>query len=71
MSDDEILNEAKKGLKIENTDNEKIKSRIFITTKFFAKAMENVVSDIRGGMRGSYVPTTYYIYYSQKKTNLP
>lgn len=66
MSDDEILNEAKKGLKIENTDNEKIKSRIFITTKFSQKAMENVVSDIRGGMRGSYVPTTYYIYYSQK-----
>ena len=47
MSDDEILNEAKKGLKIENTDNEKIKSRIFITTKFSQKAMENVVSDIR------------------------
>lgn len=66
MSDDEILNEAKKGLKIENTDNEKIKSRIFITTKFSQKAMENVVSDIRDGMRGSYVPTTYYIYYSQK-----
>lgn len=66
MSDDEILNEAKKGLKIENNDNEKIKSRIFITTKFSQKAMENVVSDIRGGMRGPYVPTTYYIYYSQK-----
>lgn len=66
MSNDEILNEAKKGLKIENIDNDKIKSRIFITTKFSQKAMENVVSDIRGGMRGSYVPTTYYIYYSQK-----
>lgn len=66
MSNDEILNEAKKGLKIEKNDNDEIKSRIFITTKFSQKAMENVVSDIRGGMRGSYVPTTYYIYYSQK-----
>ena len=66
MSNDEILNEAKKGLKIEKNNNDEIKSRIFITTKFSQKAMENVVSDIRGGMRGSYVPTTYYIYYSQK-----
>jgi hypothetical protein len=28
--------------------------------------MENVVSDNRDGLQSSYVPTTYYIYYSQK-----
>ena len=66
MSNDEILNEVKKDLKIKDVPNDEIKSRIFITTKFSQRAMENVVSDIRDGMRGTYVPTTYYIYYSQK-----
>ncbi len=66
MSDDEILNEAKSGLEMRDLSNDFLKTRLFITTKFSQKAMENVVSDIRNGMQGSYVPTTYYIYYSQK-----
>lgn len=66
MSNDEILNEAKKNLEIKNVSNDEIRKRIFITSKFSQKTMENVVSDIRDGMRGSYIPTTYYIYYSQK-----
>lgn len=66
MSNDEIINEAKSGLKMSKLSNDDIKSRLFITTKFSQKAMENVLSDLRSGMQGSYVPTTYYIYYSQK-----
>lgn len=66
MSDDEILNYAKKDLGIENVPNDELKTRLFITTKFSQKTMENVISDIRDGMQSSYVPTTYHIYYSQK-----
>lgn len=66
MTNDEILDDAKSGLAMRNLTNEQIKSRLFITTKFSQKAMENVISDIRDGMEGSYVPTTYHIYYSQK-----
>lgn len=66
MTNDEILDEAKSELAMRELTNEQIKSRLFITTKFSQKAMENVISDIRDGMQGSYVPTTYHVYYSQK-----
>ncbi len=66
LTNDEILNEAKAGLELEKSDNADIRSRLFITTKFSQKAMENVVSDIKDGMQGSFVPTTFYVYYSQK-----
>lgn len=66
MTNDEILDAAKAGLKIENTSNDEIRRRLFITTKFSQKEMDVVVSDIRDGMQGSYVPTTFHAYYSQK-----
>lgn len=66
MTSGEMLNRAKAGLNMEKIPNDEIKKRLFITTKFSQKAMENVVSDIRDGLQSSYVPTTYYIYYSQK-----
>ena len=66
MSNDEIIDEAKSGLKMSKMTNEEIKERLFITSKISQRAIDNVVSDIRDGMEGSYIPTTYYIYYSQK-----
>lgn len=66
MTSNEILDKAKSGLKIENTPNDEIRQRLFITTKFSQKEMDAVVSDIRDGMQGSYVPTTFHVYYSQE-----
>lgn len=66
MTNDEILDSAKKGLNIEKNSNDEIRKRLFITTKFSQAAMDEVVSDIRDGMNGSYVPTTFHIYYSQE-----
>lgn len=66
MTNDEILNAAKSGLGIESKSNDEIRKRLFITTKFSQKAMDEVISDIRDGMHGSYVPTTFHVYYSQK-----
>ena len=66
MTNDEILDAAKSGLKIESKSNDEIRQRLFITTKFSQKEMDAVVSDIRDGMQGSYVPTTFHIYYSQE-----
>lgn len=65
MTNDEILDNAKKGLKIEKNSNDEIRKRLFITTKFSQNAMDAVVSDIKDGMNGSYVPTTFHVYYSQ------
>ena len=66
MSNDEIIDEAKSGLEMNKMTNAEIKDRLFITSKISQRAIDNVVSDIRDGMEGSYIPTTYYIYYSQK-----
>ena len=66
MTNDEILDAAKSGLKIESKSNDEIRQRLFITTKFSQKEMDAVVSDIRDGMQGTYVPTTFHIYYSQE-----
>ncbi len=65
MATDDIINEAKAGLKMEKESATAIKKRLFITTKFSQNAMDEVVSDIRSGMEGTYVPTTFYVYYSQ------
>lgn len=65
MATDDIINEAKDGLKMEKESSTDIKKRLFITTKFSQSAMDEVVSDIRSGMKGTYVPTTFYVYYSQ------
>lgn len=66
MTSDEILDAAKAGLKLEKYTNDQLRKRLFITTKFSQAAMDEVVSDIRDGMHGSYVPTTFHVYYSQK-----
>lgn len=66
MTNDDILNAAKKGLRIEKLSNGDIKQRLFITSKFSQNAMNEVIEDIKGGMRGSFVPTTFHVYYSQK-----
>ncbi len=66
MTSDEILDAAKAGLKVEKMSNDDIRQSLFITTKFSQKEMDTVVSDICDGLQGSYVPTTYHVYYTQK-----
>lgn len=66
MATAEIIDEAKSGLEMKDIPYEDIKKRLFITTKFSQNAMDEVVSDIRSGMQGTYVPTTFYVYYSQE-----
>ena len=66
MANSEVINEAKQGLQMQNLSYEDIKKRLFITTKFSQTKMDEVTSDVRSGMRSSYVPTTFYVYYSQK-----
>ena len=66
ITNDNILNAAKKGLKIEKQSNNEIRQRLFITSKFSQNAMNAVIDDIESGMRGSFVPTTFHVYYTQK-----
>lgn len=66
MATEKIIDEAKQGLEMEKLSYEDIKKRLFITTKFSQSKMDEVTSDVRNGLRSSYVPTTFHVYYSQK-----
>lgn len=66
IANSEVIDEAKQGLLMQDLSYEDIKKRVFVTTKFSQTKMDEVTSDARSGLRSSYIPTTFYVYYSQK-----
>ena len=66
LTSDEILNEAKSGLTMENQSNNSIRNCMYITTQFGASEIEEVVNTIAQDAEASYVPTTFYLTYTQK-----
>lgn len=66
LKSDEVLKNAIEGLEEENYDIEMLKSRIFISSKISSGTLDNVVSDVQNGKNTIYMPTTFYVYYSQK-----
>lgn len=66
MANRDMIDAAKENLNMRYMSYDDVKKRVFITTKFSQNAMDEVVSEVRDGIEGSYVPTTFYVYYSQK-----
>nr|QGT51266.1 hypothetical protein Firmicute1046_3420 [uncultured Firmicutes bacterium] len=63
---DEILDNAKANLKMKKQTNDSIRSHMYITTKFSRTEMDSVLDDIKSDSHASYVPTSFYLSYSQK-----
>ena len=66
LKSDEVLNRAKANLKDQGIDTDFLKSRIFITSKISSAMMDKVVSNVQNEKNNVYLPTTFYVYYSQK-----
>ena len=66
LKSDEVLKKATENLHDQNVDIDFLKSRIFITSKISSTSMDKVVSNVQNEKSNVYLPTTFYIYYSQK-----
>lgn len=66
LTSDEILNDAKANLKMKNQSNDSIRNSMNITTEFAQSEIEEVVADIQRDSETSYVPTTFYLRYTQR-----
>lgn len=66
LKSDEVLKAAAAGMGDENYDIETLKSRIFISSKISSNTLDNVMLDVQNGKNTIYMPTTFYVYYSQK-----
>lgn len=66
LKSDEVLKNAAAGMKDKNYDVDTLKSRIFITTRISSSLLDSVVSDVQDDKNTVYMPTTFYVYYSQK-----
>ncbi|MBO4897878.1 MAG: hypothetical protein J5590_06245 [Clostridia bacterium] len=62
----EVLEKAKANLKNNDIDTEFLRSRVTVLTKVTGQAMDKIVSDVHNEKNSIYMPTTFYVYYSQK-----
>ena len=61
----EVIEKAKQNLKAD-IDTEFLRSRVFITSKITGQMLDKIVSAVQDEKNSVYMPTTFYIYYSQK-----
>ncbi|MBP5246194.1 MAG: hypothetical protein J6036_07035, partial [Clostridia bacterium] len=61
-----LIEKAKKGLQTENEDTEFLKTRLSFTTNVSSDVFDTVVSSVEDGEINIFLPTTYFLYYSQK-----
>ena len=66
LKSDEVLKIAAENLRDPNVDIDFLKSRIFITSRISSTMMDKVVSNVQKEKNNVYLPTTFYVYYSQK-----
>ncbi len=66
LKSNEVIEKAKANLKNNDIDTDFLRSRIFITTKFSSQSLDRIVSAVQGETNTIYMPTAFYIYYSQK-----
>lgn len=66
LKSDEVLKSAAEGMKAQKYDTDMLKARIFITSKISSSVLDSVVSDVQNDKNTIYMPTTFYVYYSQK-----
>lgn len=66
LKSDEVLEDAAKGMNEEDYDIDMLKSRIFISSKISSNTLDSVISDVQNDKNTIYMPTTFYVYYSQK-----
>lgn len=66
LKSDEVINRAKEKLQNHNIDTDFLKSRIFITSKISSVTMDKIISSVQNEKNIVYLPTTFYVYYSQK-----
>ncbi len=66
LQSSELIDKAKKGLKIEKEDTEFLKTRLSFTTNVSPDSFDKVVASVEAGEMNVYMPTTYFLYYSQK-----
>ena len=62
----EVIEKAKEGLKDKSIDTEFLLSRIFITSKVTGQSLDKIISAVHNEQNLIYMPTTFYVYYSQK-----
>ena len=66
LKSDEVLKIATEKLRDPDVDIDFLKSRIFITSRISSTMMDKVVSNVQKEKNNVYLPTTFYVYYSQK-----
>ena len=62
----EVISKAKEKLKNNDIDTEFLRSRVFITSKISETTLDKIVSAVQDEKNSIYMPTTFYVYYSQK-----
>ena len=66
MKSYDIVKKAKENMGYKNIDTEFLRSRIFITTKANDRSVDQVVTAAQSEKNIVYMPTTFYIYFTQK-----
>lgn len=66
LKSDEVIEKAKENLKNKDIDTDFLQSRIFITSKITDSSLDKIVSAVQNEKNSVYLPTTFYVYYSQK-----
>ena len=61
-----VIDKARENLKDQSVDTEFLRSRIFITTKFTSTSLDKIISAVHNEQTLIYMPTAFYVYYSQK-----
>ena len=61
-----VIRKAKENLKDQKIDTEFLRTRIFITTKVSNQTIDKIVSAVQSEKNVVYMPTAFYIYYTQK-----
>ena len=61
-----VIDKARENLKDQSIDTEFLRSRIFITTKVTNNSLDKIISAVHNEQTLIYMPTTFYVYYSQK-----
>lgn len=62
----EVIEKAKEHLDDKSLDTEFLRSRILVTTKLSDNSVDKVISAVQSEKNIIYMPTAFYIYYSQK-----
>ena len=61
-----VIEKAKEYMNETESDTEFLRSRVFITSKISDTSIDKIISDVQTEKNTIYMPTTFYIYYSQK-----